>query len=658
MALGALRERQLIRWAGRVLRLDGRLTDGEWQLTDLTSGLIDKQPDSALWTAFELGALVFIDRPQSQVVDKDQALLNALSEAARILPAASAAKMVGGGKGALKFQYVQAVQGLSPADARTAIQVKWNELKQPETVPGYSTVMEWRLKCKGKLDPIGALQDKDEKKGRRGHRYDSEITNVLREVRDKHFLVKSPRISPQKAIKIAQDMIRLRNAAKPKSEHLPIPQRKAFLAVVRELDADEVLAARFGADAALAMLRTSLGGVKTARPLERVEIDHTLLSIILLDDDFEPLGRAFTTVAKDADTRSVLGYYWGAENPSVVSLARCIRHSVQPKFEFLKDFPNVINKWSTFGVAESWVMDNGMEEFAGALHQAASEQGVQKIEFSARVSPWHKPHIERHFRTQDQDLIFGLPGATMENIMKRTDFDPKKDILIRWSAFGRILAKWVVDVYMQAPQKILRNRSPSKAWEDKKAQFNQFVPDSTTVLECLFLREVKDRTLDHAGLEYDRLIYNSRDMGLLRRKLGAKLRVNIRVDDEDVSFIYVQVPGYNVWVKVPCLDQEYARDLTRWQHERCKRMQKLCLDEEIELSLAEARQQIRDDVAAEMQEVKQGRRKARARMKESKPRGAAATDSQRDEPAVYHPPDEEESSTDSVPIYEAERLVR
>ncbi len=659
MALGALRERQLIRWSGRVLRLDGRLTDGEWQLTELSTGLIDKQSDTTLLAAVEIGDLVFIERADAAVINQEQALLNALSEAARKVPETSTTEISDGGEGALKFQYVKAIKGLSTSAAKKAIQSTWETLKRPKQIPGYSTVMAWRLKCKGRLDPIAALQNQDDKKGRRGHRYGEEVVAVLRKVRDDHYLNRNPRITVQKATAIAQDKIRILNAARPRSEHLPIPKRKAFLSVVRELDAAEVLAARHGADAALAMLRTSLGGVKTTRPLERVEIDHTVLSIILLDDDYEPLGRAFTTVAKDVNTRAILGYYWGAENPSIVSLARCIRHSIQPKIEFLKEFPDVVHQWNTFGVAESWVIDNGLEEFAGALHQAASEQGVQKIEFCGRRSPWHKPNIERYFRAQDQDLIHGLPGTTMENIMRRTNFDPKKDILIRWSSFERIYVKWIVDVYMQAPQRILKNRSPSQAWTDKVTEFTQFLPDSTTVLECLFLRTVEDRTLDHAGVEFDRLVYNSRDMGLIRRKLGPKLKVSIRVDDEDLSYIYVQVPGHNVWVKVDCLDQDYAYDLTRWQHDKCKRMQRACLDEGFELSLAEAREQIRSDVDAERKEVKQGRRKARARMDE-KSKGERRTQgrevAQKDDFPV--PVVNPECSHDQSDRYEAEILER
>lgn len=616
MALGTLREKQLVRIAGHIFRLDTKLPNGEWCMTELATGLVDSKPENALWSAYEAGTLKFENQAAEPANNDLRGWVQGLSEAASFGPAAPAHADVAGGAGALRLRYVRAIEGKARAAATQAILSVWNELKRPTTPPGYSTVMRWKARANGQPDPVRALRDHHDRKGRRGHRYAAEVLAILREVRDSHYLCSNPRISATKAAEIARDQIRLRNACRLKSEHLALPKRKAMLAIIHELDAEEVLAARFGADKAMQMLRVNLGGIRTTRPLERVEIDHTVLSIILLDDDFEPIGRAFITAAKDAFTRSVVGFYWGAENPSVVSLARCLRHALQPKLEFLKGYPNVKNDWPCFGAAESWVIDNGHEEHAAALQQAGSEGGVQRIEYCARLSPWQKPNIERYFRTQDQAFIHGLPGTTMENIAQRSNFNPKKDMLMRWSTFDKLIVKWVVDVYMQKPQRILKNRSPYQMWVSHKGTFTQYVPDSTTVLESLFLRQVDDRTLDHEGVEFDRLIYNSLDMKIIRRKFGCKLKTNIRVNDEDLSYIYVQVPDHDIWVKVPCLDLEYSADLTRWQHKKCKKMQSICADDGVELSLAEARQQILDDIDAEKATVTQGRKKARARLRE------------------------------------------
>lgn len=623
MGLGTLREKQLVKYLGRIHRLDTLLSNGQWILTDLDRGLCDQRAENELWSALERGELVFVSGATGEPRESLPPIYHALSEAAAVGPAKSVVEDTAGESGALRLRYVKAIKGESKESAISAIQALWEELKWPvgKKPPGYSSVMRWKKAVNGHPDPVRALSDKHARKGRRGPRYDADVTDLLREVRDEYFLCSNPRRSIKSVTVIAQDKIRLINKARPKSEHLAIPGRKAMKAVIDELDAAEVLAARFGADKAMAMLRVSLGGVKTSRPLERVEIDHTILSIILVDDeDLEPIGRAFFTGAKDAHTRVVLGIYWGAENPSVVAVARCIRHSVLPKGEFLKAYPDVKNDWPCFGAAESWVLDNGLEEHALAVHQAASEGGVQRVEFSARVSPWQKPNIERYMRQQDQDFIHNLPGTTMENIARRTDFDPKKDVVMRWSTFGRLLIKWIVDIYMQKPQRILHNQSPYKKWIACKGEFSQFVPDRTTVLDSLFLRQVNERSLDHEGIEFDCLIYNSMDMKVIRNKFGPRLKVDIRVNDEDLSFIWVRVPEHEIWVKVPCLDEEYvAGGLTRWQHEKCKRVRKSLSDEGLELSLAESRLYILCEIDAEKKALKQGRRKARARMKEKDP---------------------------------------
>ena len=616
MGLGTLRERQLVRNSGHIFRLDTLLPTGQWCMTELSTGLVDQKTDIELWAAYESGDLVFLAGEADAQGRALRELVQEFSEAAIIGPSAPVQQDSDGSIGAKRANYVLAVRGKTKNEAIQSILTLWASLEWPNKPPGYSTVMRWHAKANGYPNPACALRAGHKKKGRRSPWYVKDVLDVMRGVRDSRFMAMNPRISIAKAVEIVGDKIRLINAARPKSEQFEIPGRKAFVAILKEIDAAEVLAARYGADKALAMLRISLGGVKVTRPLERVEIDHTVLSIILLDDNFEPIGRAFITAAKDAFTRSVVGYYWGAENPSVVSLARCLKHAIQPKIGFLTRYENVESEWPCFGAAESWVIDNGMEEHADALRQAGAECGVQKVEFCRRASPWQKPNIERFFRTQDQSLLHGLPGTTMENIAKRTDFDPKKDVLIRWSTFGRILAKWVVDIYMQAPQKILKNRSPSKAWNDSKNLFTPYVPEQSTILDCLFLRQVNGRLLDHEGIEFDCLVYNSLDMGLLRSKFGPRLKVNVRANDEEISFIYVQVPGRDIWVRVPALDQEYAEGMTRWQHKKCKQMKKVCAEEGVDLSLAQAREQIRDDVDAEARAVTQGRKKARERMKE------------------------------------------
>jgi putative transposase len=616
MGLGGLRENQLVRWGDRLFKLMGRLPDGDWHMVDVTNGLMDKQPDTAIWAALERHELAFVDRdsaPSGKTADKLLSLVSNAAEACGISPDADDEKLKVAG---LRWKYVLATRGLNLPETAAVIPDIWGKIGWPAEEPHRNTVWGWKRRCELASDPIAALMDHHEKKGRYGERYGPEVMEIIRHVRDEKYLKQNPRISIEAAVEKVKDRIVLQNARRPRSDPLPIAKRKAFERVLAEIPAEERCARRFGRDAAIARFRVSLGGVKADHPLSRCEVDHTPLAIVLADEDFVPWGRASASVALDVNLKMPTGTYWGAEVPSIVSLARCIRHSVCPKVEFLKKYPNVLGKWDLFGVAETYVLDDGLEEFAEGLRNACAQLGGATAEFCGRKRPWHKPHIERFFRSQDLGFLQRQPGATMENILKRCNFDPKKDLILRRSTFDKLYMKWLVDIYMNEPLEILGGQSPRQACASRISKVDQFVPSATVLLERLFLRKVSGRRLDHEGIEYDRLIYNSTDMGALRLQCGATLSVDIYVSDEDVGYIQVVVPNTDIWIRVPCLDLAYASGMTRWQHERCKKMKRVLRDEGRDLTLAEAREEIEMAIENEANEFRQSHRKRRSRFTE------------------------------------------
>ena len=378
----------------------------------------------------------------------------------------------------------------------------------------------------------------------------------------------------------------------------------------------ERIAKRHGSDVALAHFRTSLGGIETTHVLERGEVDHTTLAIVLLDEDFMPWGRASCSLCVDGHIPIPTGIYLGAEIPSIVSVSHCTENSLLPKTELLKCYPDVKGRWDCYGLHETYVYDNGLEEHASALRHALSELGGSTAEFCARKAPWYKPNVERFFRTQDLDLLQTLPGCTGENIAARPAFDAKKDFLLRRSTFEKILMIWLVDLHLRERLASLGDISLAEAWKRSITLEEQLVPTRRILLERLFLRKEPGRLLDHEGIQYDCLIYNSTDMGALRAELGATLKVDIWVSDEDLGYIYVEVPQRDISIRVLCLDQHYASGLTRWQHEKCKDMQRVCKDEGLQLTLDDARERISELIYADLKEFRHARRKTRTRFTE------------------------------------------
>ena len=67
-------------------------------------------------------------------------------------------------------------------------------------------------------------------------------------------------------------------------------------------------------------------------PLERVECDHTMLDLIVVDTETRlPLGRPWLTVMLDIHSRMVHGIYLSFNLSSCLSVIQCLRQAIKPK---------------------------------------------------------------------------------------------------------------------------------------------------------------------------------------------------------------------------------------------------------------------------------------------------------------------------------------
>ena len=91
-------------------------------------------------------------------------------------------------------------------------------------------------------------------------------------------------------------------------------------------------AARYGHDSAVKAFRDVKGHSIAKAPLERAEIDHTLLDLMVVDDQTGiPLGRPSVTACIDCYTRCILGIYIGFNPLSYQSVAACLKDCFLPK---------------------------------------------------------------------------------------------------------------------------------------------------------------------------------------------------------------------------------------------------------------------------------------------------------------------------------------
>lgn len=117
---------------------------------------------------------------------------------------------------------------------------------------------------------------------------------------------------------------------------VPAPGRKAITTRLRQKPRATVVARREGARAAREKFAPVLGSLKSPAPLALVQIDHTIVDVIVVDSVTRaPIQRPWLTLAIDVFSRCVAGFHLSLEPPSATSVALCISHAVLPKEAWL-----------------------------------------------------------------------------------------------------------------------------------------------------------------------------------------------------------------------------------------------------------------------------------------------------------------------------------
>jgi putative transposase len=128
------------------------------------------------------------------------------------------------------------------------------------------------------------------------------------------------------------------------------PSIKAIRARISARSMRERTKAREGAIAAGNKFRQVKTGRRTERPLQVVQIDHTTVDIMLVDDITRScIGRPWLTLVLDVHTRVVTGLTLSLDPPSAAGVALAITQAVMPKTAWLAD-RGIDLSWPTCGL--------------------------------------------------------------------------------------------------------------------------------------------------------------------------------------------------------------------------------------------------------------------------------------------------------------------
>lgn len=269
------------------------------------------------------------------------------------------------------------------------------------------------------------------------------------------------------------------------------------------------------------------------RPFQYVHIDHTELQIVLrVPGSKESLGRAWLSLAIDAESRAVVGYYLSFEPPSYRSCMMVLRDIVRRHQR----------------MPEMLVLDNGKE-----FHSAAMQRVCRLYGCSLRYRPSAQPRsgsvMERIFGTTQSQLINNLAGNTQALLharMATKSFLPEN--FVHWTLpalhgaleyyFTTLYGKQPHPAHGDGPEEHLQTRLTETGvrrnrWVDLDERFR--------IETCPTPVDGETRVVDiRRGVKIQHIWYQCD--ALQARNLKGK-PVQVRVDPWDVRFVYVLVGG-------------------------------------------------------------------------------------------------------------------
>lgn len=291
---------------------------------------------------------------------------------------------------------------------------------------------------------------------------------------------------------------------------------------------------------------------KVDYPLDVVQIDHTLVDVIIVDPiERLPIGRPYVTFAIDIYSRCIAGFILSLEAPSAVSVGLCLTHIAMDKAPWLAML-EINAVWPIQGKPNIIHVDNGSDFHSKALTRGCLQHGI-KIEYRPIGKPHYGGIIERVIGTM-MKLVHTLPGTTFSNIKERGDYTSENKACL---TLGE-LEKWLIIAITKYYHLRLHtgiSQTPLKRYESGLLAMKQhgkklsYINDKKAFL--IDFLPIIYRSLRKDGFMLDHIVYYSnalRPFIANRDKYGKFL---VRRDPRDLSRIYVYLEEEKSYLEIP-----------------------------------------------------------------------------------------------------------
>jgi putative transposase len=333
-------------------------------------------------------------------------------------------------------------------------------------------------------------------------------------------------------------------------------------------------------------------------------MDDTKLDLFVIDSDRGmPIGRPTIFTLIDVCTKMPTGLNVSFHAPSYLSVMQCLMHSIKKKDHIKERYPEIENEWRCYGVPDLIVVDNAKQYYSESFEDAAVQLNFI-IDYAPVRVPWYKASIERYFGTLNRQLLHHQPGTSFSNIFDKGDYDPKKNAVISFETFLKIIHVFIIDIYSREEHDYDGFPDvPSRRWDEWIKEFPPSLPSTVADLKVL-IGQIEWRVISPNGVELFGLFYNSEELAPLRSRLkGTKAK--IKLDPNDLSVVYVADIERGRYIPVPAKNQHYTEGLTLFQHDVIRRHARQMVKDYVNIeALCRAKELIKKIVRREWEESK------------------------------------------------------
>ncbi|MDP1615983.1 Mu transposase C-terminal domain-containing protein [Phenylobacterium sp.] len=299
----------------------------------------------------------------------------------------------------------------------------------------------------------------------------------------------------------------------------------------------------------------------TSFPLERVQIDHTLVDVVCTGDhDREYIGRPWVTFAIDEHTRVILAFVLSWEYPNATTVALLLARALTPKEDWLASIDSPVS-YPVWGKMDRIFVDNAGELSSAAVVLGCKENNIAPPERRPKGLPHFGGIIERFIGTAMRNMRL-LRGQTAERrgFGKERTRNPNETAEMSRLDLERWLLEKICEQYHRKPHKGIGNQAPIKAWErgiygTERRPGRGLAPVANKTKVFLDFAEVQWRTIQRYGVRWDDAEYWDDVLQPLLDR-GSKQRYAFKRNPYDIA---------RIWFKNP-EDGEYyelrSRDIT------------------------------------------------------------------------------------------------